>query len=100
MNQNPSLNQVVVALPSPQEKRPPQIVNGNRAVSSAMAPSMAPLIFPEGETSPEQQRYVDPDGAKPLMELSYDKLVYSVGTKTGTFGVPGVREYCFMLKVS
>ncbi|CAN0520571.1 unnamed protein product, partial [Laminaria digitata] len=42
---------------------------------------------------------IDPEQARPLMELSYDKLVYAVGTKTGTFGVPGVRENCYMLKV-
>lgn len=42
---------------------------------------------------------VDPDQARPIMELSYDKLVYAVGTKTGTFGVKGVEEYCYMLKV-
>ncbi|CAM9349280.1 unnamed protein product, partial [Choristocarpus tenellus] len=33
-----------------------------------------------------------------LMHLKYDKLVYAVGTKTGTFGVKGVKEHCYMLK--
>ncbi|CAB1096256.1 unnamed protein product [Ectocarpus sp. CCAP 1310/34] len=46
----------------------------------------------------DRQRPVNPDDARLLMELSYDKLVYAIGTGTGTFGVPGVRENCYMLK--
>lgn len=89
-------------------------MDGIARVSSAMTPSMAPFVYPEGSLLGEdeeeehhrhpgrrqgQAEALDPDTAKPLMELSYDKLVYAVGTKTGTFGVPGVREYCYMLKV-
>eukprot|EP00904_Undaria_pinnatifida_P012839 jgi/Undpi1/8686/HiC_scaffold_25.g11151.m1 len=105
---------VVVALPSPQEKRPPQAING-ASPSFAPAPSSSsspPLTRPEVNLdqvqSQEEQgqgqggslslKPIDPEQAKPLMELSYDKLVYAVGTKTGTFGVPGVRENCYMLK--
>ena len=109
-----------MALPSPQEKRPPQILES----AGAVAPNIPPLLFSKGdkgetakeglrhhhnvqkgpkdeqqEQQPQQQQQVDPDEARPLMELSYDKLVYAVGTKTGTFGVPGVREHCYMLKV-
>lgn len=101
----PKYHQVVVALPSPQEKRPPQILESTGAV----APEMPPLMFPEGHpdesATPAESKLrtsdepLNPDEAKPLMELAYDKLVYSVGTKTGTFGVPGVREHCYMLKV-
>lgn len=102
------LSQVVVALPSPQEKRPPQILTSVGAV----APSMPPLLYSKGNTDEsategpkqphdmqQEQKQVNPDEARPLMELSYDKLVYAVGTQTGTFGVPGVREHCYMLKV-
>lgn len=53
----------------------------------------------EHQKQQPQPQQVNPDEARPLMELSYDKLVYAVGTKTGTFGVPGVREHCYMLKV-
>lgn len=115
-----SLPQVVVALPSPQEKRPPQILKSTGAV----APEMPPLLYSKGEKvggddgkeglqqhhtanqdqkkqkkKQQEQEEVNPDEARPLMELSYDKLVYAVGTQTGTFGVPGVREHCYMLKV-
>jgi len=31
-------------------------------------------------------------------EVSYDKLVVSIGAQTNTFGIPGVREYCCFLK--
>jgi hypothetical protein len=31
--------------------------------------------------------------------LLHTLQVYSVGSKTGTFGVPGVREHCYFLKV-
>lgn len=31
-------------------------------------------------------------------EVSYDKLVVTVGAQTNTFGIPGVREYCCFLK--
>lgn len=31
-------------------------------------------------------------------EISYDKLVVTVGAQTNTFGIPGVREYCCFLK--
>ncbi|CAM9618636.1 unnamed protein product, partial [Hapterophycus canaliculatus] len=101
---NPGEKKVVVALPSPQEKRPPQILES----AGAVAPEMPPLMFPEGHpdesATPAElklraaEETVNLDEAKPLMELSYDKLVYAVGTKTGTFGVPGVREHCYMLK--
>lgn len=68
--------------------------------ASAMAPSMTPMVFGGGlQRDGEGRGGLDPDEARPLMELSYDKLVYAVGTKSGTFGVPGVREYCYMLKV-
>ncbi|CAM9706741.1 unnamed protein product [Chrysoparadoxa australica] len=30
--------------------------------------------------------------------LSYDYLVYAAGVKAGTFGIPGVREHCEVLK--
>lgn len=30
--------------------------------------------------------------------VSYDKLVIAVGGVTNTFGIPGVNEYCYMLK--
>ncbi|CBN78336.1 NADH dehydrogenase (ubiquinone) [Ectocarpus siliculosus] len=108
----PGDKKVVVALPSPQEKRPPQM-----PVSAAsVAPNVPPLVHSKspaegataatgggalsraGEGSLSQEPLASLDDAKPLMELSYDKLVYAVGTKTGTFGVPGVRENCYMLK--
>lgn len=111
--------QVVVALPSPQEKRPPQMLENPGAVAPEVPTLMYPKANPEKETAaaaaaratttgsesgshePQELRQepLTPDEAKPLMELSYDKLVYAVGTKTGTFGVPGVREHCYMLKV-
>ena len=87
-----------MALPSVQEKRLPRIMNAGlpEAAEEAMA-------FPARALEQKQRDVghggVDPDSARPLMELSYDKLVYAIGTKTGTFGVPGVREYCYMLKV-
>ena len=31
-------------------------------------------------------------------EVTYDKLVVTVGAQTSTFGIPGVREYCCFLK--
>ena len=31
-------------------------------------------------------------------EVTYDKLVVTVGAQTNTFGIPGVREYCCFLK--
>jgi NADH dehydrogenase FAD-containing subunit len=31
--------------------------------------------------------------------IEYDKLVIGVGSLPGTFGVPGVRENCYFLKV-
>ncbi len=31
-------------------------------------------------------------------EVSYDKLIMTVGAQTNTFGIPGVREYCCFLK--
>ncbi|CAM9093564.1 unnamed protein product [Ascophyllum nodosum] len=94
---NPAQKKVVVALPSVQEKRLPRIMNAGlpEAAEEAMA-------FPARALEQKQRDVghggVDPDSARPLMELSYDKLVYAIGTKTGTFGVPGVREYCYMLK--
>ncbi|CAM9357939.1 unnamed protein product [Ectocarpus fasciculatus] len=108
---NPGDKKVVVALPSPQEKRPPQKLES----AASVAPNLPPLVHSKGpaegataatggalsqagEGSLSQEPLGSLDEAKPLMELSYDKLVYAVGTKTGTFGVPGVRENCYMLK--
>lgn len=31
-------------------------------------------------------------------DVTYDKLVVTVGAQTSTFGIPGVREYCCYLK--
>ena len=31
-------------------------------------------------------------------DVAYDKLLYSVGAQTTTFGTPGVEEYCNYLK--
>ena len=31
-------------------------------------------------------------------EVSYDKVIMTVGAQTNTFGIPGVREYCCFLK--
>ena len=31
-------------------------------------------------------------------ELQYDRLVYTIGARTNTFGIPGVNEYCNFLK--
>ena len=31
-------------------------------------------------------------------QIEYDVLVCAVGERPGTFGVPGVEEYCFFLK--
>ncbi|CAM9719719.1 unnamed protein product [Ectocarpus sp. 12 AP-2014] len=107
----PGDKKVVVALPSPQEKRPPQM----HVSAASTAPNLPPLVHSKGpaegataatgsalsragEGSLSQEPLGSLDDAKPLMELSYDKLVYAVGTKTGTFGVPGVRENCYMLK--
>eukprot|EP00752_Nemacystus_decipiens_P005671 g5132.t1 len=111
----PGEKKVVVALPSPQEKRPPQILKS----AGASAAHIPPLLYAKGDKDEtaqdglgqhhnvqkekqlqqqQQQQQVNPDEARPLMELSYDKLVYAVGTQTGTFGVPGVREHCYMLK--
>ena len=33
-------------------------------------------------------------------KLSYDYLVIAVGAMPGTFGIPGVEEYTYFLKVS
>ena len=33
-------------------------------------------------------------------DLNYDKLVIGVGSLSNTFGVPGVKEHAFFLKVS
>lgn len=84
--------------------------------AASVAPNLPPLLHSKGPAKDEtaatggtlsqagegtlsQEPLGSLDEAKPLMELSYDKLVYAVGTKTGTFGVPGVRENCYMLKV-
>ena len=32
-------------------------------------------------------------------EVEYDKLVIGVGARPNTFGVPGVEEHAFFLKV-
>lgn len=32
-------------------------------------------------------------------ELEYDTLVMAIGEQPATFGVPGVREHCFFMKV-
>lgn len=121
-------NQVRIALPSPQEKRPQGMkarvlggVMGESSNTPAAAAAAAPAIVNgggegvlaqaqsaslpashqshAGKTEPPSTM-IDPDLARPVMELSYDRLVYAVGTKTGTFGVPGVEEYCYMLKAS
>lgn len=95
-----------MALPSAQEKRLPRILNSDLSAAAAAAEisNTAPMTYPLGALGNQQNGVgdtgeVSPDSARPLMELSYDKLVYAVGTKTGTFGVPGVREHCYMLKV-
>ena len=31
-------------------------------------------------------------------EIPYDRLIYTVGARTNTFGIPGVTEYCNFLK--
>lgn len=106
--------QVVIALPSPREKRPQRDIAPALAVGTPTA--KLGTLEPEHEKTPPvingnfhikqpqepeiEKGALGPDDAKPLMELTYDKLVYAVGTKTGTFGVPGVLEYCYMLKAS
>lgn len=37
-------------------------------------------------------------GIQDQEEIYYDRLVYSVGAQTNTFGTPGVKEYCNFLK--
>lgn len=39
------------------------------------------------------------NGRKPQFEVAYDAVVVSVGEQTATFGVPGVMEHCYFLKV-
>ncbi len=39
------------------------------------------------------------NGRKPQFEVAYDAVVVSVGEQTATFGVPGVTEHCYFLKV-
>lgn len=103
--------QVVIALPSPREKRPQResddfsgktVLSGTASAAAGVNGEVSPSM--SGSIRSEQHQGggdgADPDDAKPLMELTYDKLVYAVGTKTGTFGVPGVLEYCYMLKAS
>ncbi len=36
---------------------------------------------------------------KMIYDISYDKLVIGVGAISNTFGVPGVEEHAFFLKV-
>lgn len=40
------------------------------------------------------------NGRRPQFEVSYDVLVMSVGEQTATFGVPGVLEHCYFMKVT
>lgn len=37
-------------------------------------------------------------GQKQQLMIPYDYLVWAVGVETGTFGIPGVLEYCCVLK--
>ena len=34
----------------------------------------------------------------PIFDVSYDYLVYAVGSRVGDFGIKGVREYCCFIK--
>ena len=36
---------------------------------------------------------------RPRFEVPYDILVVAVGEEPATFGVPGVSDYCFFMKV-
>nr|MBA3732319.1 FAD-dependent oxidoreductase [Gammaproteobacteria bacterium] len=42
---------------------------------------------------------LDEDGSETVLErvLTYDTLVFAVGSTTNDFGTPGVREHCFFL---
>jgi NADH dehydrogenase FAD-containing subunit len=33
-----------------------------------------------------------------LVDIEFDRLIVTVGAQTNTFGIPGVREYCYFLK--
>ncbi|CAM9882946.1 unnamed protein product, partial [Ectocarpus sp. 13 AM-2016] len=100
----PRDKKVVVALPSPREQRPPQAVESAGALPPPLytkgnrkEAATAGLSWQQNKRE-DGQRPVKPVDARPLMKLSYNKLVYAIGTETGTFGVPGVRENCYMLK--
>ncbi len=42
--------------------------------------------------------FEDLDGRHPVFEVPYDILVVAVGEQPATFGVKGVKEYCFFMK--
>ncbi len=42
---------------------------------------------------------LDNGGQPSEFELEYDTLVMAIGEQPATFGVPGVQEHCFYMKV-
>jgi len=55
-------------------------------------------VFPESQEILVQSSTSQKSGRSETVRIPYDALVWAVGTQTGTFGVPGVREHAFFLK--
>ncbi|GIL85463.1 hypothetical protein Vretifemale_13975, partial [Volvox reticuliferus] len=55
-------------------------------------------LDPEAKLAVCTSQFALDDGRRPQFEIQYDKAVVAIGEQPATFGVPGVREYCFFMK--